>query len=127
MIFFRKPVPTFRDHAVGAALPPECGKPPATARGFVVLKLSGTASVVVAAKAVVEAKADDVVVECNVVSRRKAGDWRRCKIRLLAEPHVEILHLRAPGRAERVFNAAARGPTRAGLLLRDRHACICVV
>src|SRR6267154_3565697 len=89
-------------------------KPPATAVGFVVVLYLRSKRSVVAAKPVVDANPHDVVVECNVVARRKASDRRRCKIGVPVEPHVEIFQLYGPGMAERVLNAAARGPTGAG-------------
>src|SRR5262245_59558674 len=66
---------------LGSGCPQDAKKPPAAAGGFVVLP---TERSVVAAKAVVDANPDDVIVECNVVARGKARDRRRCEIGLLA-------------------------------------------
>src|SRR5712691_10668528 len=71
---------------------------------------------------VIDAHADDVIVEAHLLVAREAGDRRRIEVRLVLQADVEIFHLRRPVGADLDLDAGARGPAPMPILFRDGSA-----
>src|SRR6516165_3114565 len=92
-------------------------KTPGESPGFLRVELVAR-SVPPAADLVVDAGAEDVVIELDAARRDVRGPEGRLRERgVVVELDIEILALDRPAVAERVFPAAANRPTAAGIAL----------